>query len=80
MHSFGVRLVAPRRNLKSSTAIGRERLTLPFTTIIERVSAVSPPSPLKVKAYWLCVATMPSKPVRKSTCQKARRNSPSVML
>src|SRR3972149_6077136 len=78
MHSFAVRLVADFRNLNGSTMIGRERRTLAFTTIIERVSASSPPSPWNFIAYCDCVATMPSKPVRKSTCQNARRISPSV--
>src|SRR6266851_4890213 len=42
----------------------RLRLGAVFAVELERVLAL--------------VATMPSRPVRKSTCQKARRNSPSV--
>src|SRR6185503_20093277 len=79
MHSFAVCFVLDCRNLKWSTMTGRVRFTLPFTTIIERVSDSAPPSPWNLSAYWPWVAAMPSKPVRKSTCQKARRNSPSVM-
>src|SRR2546422_490349 len=78
MHSFATREVFVFKNRKGSTMIGRARFTLPFTTIIERVSDSAPPSPWNLSAYWPWVATMPSKPVRKSTCQKARRNSPSV--
>src|SRR5215213_2022998 len=58
--------------------IGLLRFTLPLTTIIDLVSACAPPSPWNLSAYCPCVAVMPSKPVRKSTCQKPRRNSPSV--
>src|SRR5436309_3483607 len=78
MHSFATREVFVFKNRKGSTMIGRARFTLPFTTIIERVSDSAPSSPWNLSAYWPWVATMPSKPVRKSTCQKARRNSPSV--
>src|SRR5258706_180949 len=79
MHSFAVCFVLECRNLKCSTMTGLVRLTLPVTTIIERVSDSAPPSPWNLSAYCPWVAAMPSKPVRKSTCQKARRNSPSVM-
>ena len=78
MQSLAVFLVAPFRNRKWSTATGRERRTLALTTIIDFVSDCAPPSPWNLSAYCPWVATMPSKPVRKSTCQKARRNSPSV--
>src|SRR5437588_2263161 len=78
MQSFAVSLVSPCKNLKGSSMMGRVLLTFLFTIIIERVSASAPPSPWNLSAYWPWVATMPSKPVRKSTCQKARRNSPSV--
>jgi hypothetical protein len=79
MHSLAVRFVVSFKNRKWSTATGRVRFTLAFTTIIERVSDSAPPSPWNLSAYCPCVATMPSKPVRKSTCQNARRNSPSVI-
>src|ERR1700741_5111863 len=78
MHSFAVRLVVLSRQRKCSTITGRVLFTFDSTTIMERVSDSAPPSPWNLSAYWPCVATMPSKPVRKSTCQKARRNSPSV--
>src|SRR5258708_6515428 len=64
MHSFGVRFVTDFRNEKWSTIMGRERRTLSVTTIIERVSEVSPPSPRKATAYCDWLATMPSKPIR----------------
>src|SRR6266446_922017 len=78
MHSFAVFVVSPCRNLKASSMMGRVLLTFLLTIIIERVSDSAPSSPWNLSAYWPWVATMPSKPVRKSTCQKARRNSPSV--
>src|SRR5574341_1293405 len=79
MQSLAVFFVACFRNRKWSTATGRVRLTFEFTTIMERVSDSAPPSPWNFSAYCPCVATMPSKPVRKSTCQNARRYSPSVI-
>ena len=79
MQNFGVRRVTDFRKAKWSTITGRVRRTLPVTPSIEEVPATSPCSPLKATAYWPPVASMPSKPVRKSTCQKARRNSPSVI-
>src|SRR5918992_1225150 len=78
MHSFATREVLLFKKRKASTATGRVLVTFEFTTIIERVSDSAPPSPWNLRAYCPCVATMPSKPVRKSTCQKARLNSPSV--
>src|SRR3989442_6629269 len=78
MHSFAVLVVSYFRNLKGWSMMGRVLLTFLFTTIIERVSDSAPSSPWNLSAYWPWVATMPSKPVRKSTCQKARRNPASV--
>jgi hypothetical protein len=78
MHSLATREVFFRRKPNASSMTGLVRFTFPLTTIIERVSDCAPPSPWNLSAYCPWVATMPSKPVRKSTCQKARRNSPSV--
>ncbi len=78
MQNFAVLRATDFRNRKWSTMIGLPRRTLPVTPSMEEVPATSPCSPLKVTAYWPPVASIPSKPVRKSTCQNARRNSPSV--
>src|SRR2546421_4447075 len=78
MHSFATREVFVFKNRKGSTMIGRFLLTLFSRPIGSRVADSDPSSQWNLSAYWPWVATRPSKPVRKSTCQKARRNSPSV--
>ncbi|MCZ7562964.1 MAG: hypothetical protein M5U08_03420 [Burkholderiales bacterium] len=50
MHSFAARKVADLRNANPVTLTGRTRRIFPVTASIERVSPVSPCSPLNAAA------------------------------